>query len=323
MNIRNTKLLRALNQELQKFEQRCKQIIGERIHFWALGDVPEVFEIGKGIRPALHFFFCKALNSISEINFTYAMLSEMLHFATLVHDDVLDEALLRRLDGTLKATYGNLKAILIGDLILATCYKIASSLKNTRFLQLLSDTSYKLCKGEILQHNEKYNFNITTQKYLEIIYNKTAVLFGFSCSLADFEGKYYKLLYDIGTKIGIMYQIIDDFLDIVANEKIIGKSIGRDISKGSITLPLILLFQIANEREKNIIKEKLLNKNNNIMDYLRNVINKYQIKHRIYYYVEHIYENIEELARHILAKKSFDDFKDFLNYLLNYIKSTG
>ncbi len=320
MNIKNTKLMQGLSDELKKFEERCKNIIKSNIHFWALGNIPEVFDIGKSIRPALHFFFSKALKKIEDINYTYAMLTEMLHFATLAHDDVLDEALIRRAGGTLKATCGNLKAILIGDLILATCYKIAASLNNTKFLQLLSETSYKVCKGEIMQHNEKYNFNITQKQHLDIIYHKTAVLFGFSCHLSDFEGKYCNLLYDIGTKIGIMYQIIDDFLDIVSCEKIIGKSTQKDMSKGTITLPIILLLQVANKSEIRTIKEKLFNINDNTIDYLKSIMTKYKIKKKIYSYVENIGKNLKDELKNILDKKSVCDFTDFLDYLLEYAK---
>ncbi len=319
INIRESTLLKSLDKELRDFELKCRNTIQNNMKIWQLESVPEVFEIGKGIRPALHFFFSKALKKITEVNFVYAMLAEMLHFATLAHDDVLDEALIRRLNGTLKATYGNFKAILIGDLILAVCYRIASKLGNPQFLRLLADTSYKVCQGEIMQHNEKFNFYLTENQYLDIIYHKTAVLFGFSCCLADFNNKLEPVLYRIGTKIGLLYQIIDDFLDIYSSHKIIGKSTGKDLSKGIITLPVVILFKIADQQDIRVVKKMLLSGNGDTLLHIKKLFTKYRIRDRICDYVDIIYKEIMRESNKILLRNDIDILSGFLNTLIRYI----
>lgn len=319
MNVKKSTLLKSLDKELQAFELKCRNTIQSNMNIWQLESVPEVFDIGKGIRPALHFFFSKALKNITDINFVYAMLAEMLHFATLAHDDVLDESLLRRLNGTLKATYGNFKAILIGDLILSVCYRIASELGNAQFIQLLADTSYKVCKGEIMQHNEKFNFNLTEKQYLDIVYNKTAVLFGFSCCLADFNNRLEPILYNIGTKIGILYQIIDDFLDIYSSHKIIGKSTGKDLSKGTITLPVIMLFKIADQKDVYIVKNKLLSGDGDILLHIRKLFTKYNMRYKICSYVDTIYKEVMKESKKILDRNNVDTLNRFLITLIQYI----
>jgi octaprenyl-diphosphate synthase len=320
MEIKNTRLWLSVKKEINLFQKKCQDTLRTSLKFWELGNVHGVYDIGKGIRPALHFFFCKSLNKLKPENYIYAMLSEMLHFATLVHDDVLDDSLLRRSNGTLKATMGNTKAILIGDLIFATCYKIASQLNNNDFITLLSNVSYQICKGEVMQNNEHFNFNLTKEKYMEIILNKTGVLFGFSCCLADFKGPHQQKLFDIGTRIGILYQIIDDYLDINGSTYALGKSTGRDFNKGKITLPFLLLLKVANKHDISLIKEYLLIKNNNNHQPLKKYIEKYRIKDIIYKDIKKLVEEIVNLTQSIIGEEKTNILKEFLTLLAGYVK---
>lgn len=318
-NIRKSLLFKNVEKELSYFELHCRNIMKDNMKIWRLESVPEVFEIGKGIRPALYFFFRKAINKEGELNFLYALVVEMLHFATLTHDDVLDEALLRRLNGTLKATWGNFKAILIGDLIFSLCYKIASQLQNPQFIKLLSQISHNVCIGEIMQHNERFNLNLTEAQYRDIIYYKTAVLFGLSCCLADFEGKYEKQLFSIGTKIGVLYQVVDDFLDIYSSHKVIGKSTGKDFCKGNITLPIIMLLKIAQPADLTIIKNKVLNPSPFNLAYIKNLLKKYKIRNKIYQYLTSIYKETMREAENILDKEKINILGELLKILIQYI----
>lgn len=322
MNIKESALLKGVAAELRIFESRCRSIMQQNIKMQRLGNVLEVFDMGKGIRPALHFFFSKSINKVTDINFVYAAVVEMLHFATLAHDDVLDEALLRRSNGTLKATQGNFKAVLMGDLIISLCYKIASELGNPQFLKLLSETSYNVCIGEIMQHNEMFNMNLTEKQYLDIIYYKTATLFGFSCCLADFNGKLESALYNIGSKIGVLYQIIDDFLDIYSSHKSIGKSTGKDLSKGNITLPIIMLLKVASSKDICNIKNILFNPYSDRLSCIKELLEKYKIRGKLYNYVERIYKQIMKESKSILDKKNINILSRFLMALTRYVWGT-
>ena len=168
---------------------------------------------------------------------------EMVHLATLVHDDVLDEAELRRGRPTLNALRGNEAAVMMGDFLLSHAYRLCSSLEQSWVAEAIAQTTNTVCEGELLQLANRDNWELGESTYLEIVQRKTASLCGVCCELAArLEGAPEQVVTALGSygrDVGVAFQITDDLLDLLGNEDAVGKSLGRDLLKGKLTLPMI------------------------------------------------------------------------------------
>lgn len=207
---------------------------------------------GKKLRAMLLFLSVKATGGdIKPLQRKLALIVEALHLATLIHDDILDEALIRRLDGTFNTKWGNERAVIFGDFIFSTTFFLCTTLASNYITRIIVESAKVICLGELLQMNERFNFQMTTDRYLKIINYKTAKLFATSCELGTLfaHKKTQKIFSDFGKNFGLMYQILDDLIDIYGDDKI-GKSLGTDLEKGKITLPMILLLKKATKKEK-------------------------------------------------------------------------
>lgn len=186
---------------------------------------------------------------------------ELIHMATLVHDDVIDDAELRRGQPTIKKIYGNRVAMYTGDYILARALEHIATLQDARIHNLLSHTIVEVCLGEIEQIKDQYNWNQQLRHYLRRIKRKTALLIATSCKLGAIvggtSGKIAHQLYKYGYYIGMSYQIIDDILDFTSTAKELGKPTGNDLLQGHITLPT--LFAMKNETFNCQLKEMFTN----------------------------------------------------------------
>ena len=183
---------------------------------------------------------------------------EMIHGATLMHDDVIDVGSIRRGKKTLNSIWGNQSSILVGDYLLSRCFEMMVDDGNLEVLKLLSSTSSKIAQGEVLQLQHKGEIDILEETYLKIISAKTASLFSAATKvgaiLANKENKIKEALEFYGKNLGLTFQIADDTLDYNSELKLFGKEIGNDFYEGKITLPIILLYQKANLNEKQEIK---------------------------------------------------------------------
>jgi octaprenyl-diphosphate synthase len=172
-----------------------------------------------------------------------ATVVEMVHMATLVHDDVLDEAQVRRSGRTVSALHGNEAAVMLGDYLISHAYRLCSSLGEQWIAQTVADTTNTVCEGELLQLSNRDNWGLDEAVYFDIIRRKTASLCGTCCalgaSLAGADEVTVSRLGDYGTRVGIAFQIVDDVLDLVGDEQTVGKSVRLDVTKGKLTLPLI------------------------------------------------------------------------------------
>lgn len=173
-----------------------------------------------------------------------ATVVEMVHMATLVHDDILDEAEVRRRGTTVNALNGNEAAVMLGDYLISHAYHLCSSLAQPRISRMIADATNTVCEGELLQLANRNNWELDEGTYFEIIRRKTASLTGGCCQLGAIlhEGAGEPLgdaMYEYGEKVGIAFQVVDDLLDLVGEEKTVGKSLGRDLAKGKLTLPMI------------------------------------------------------------------------------------
>ena len=218
---------------------------------------------------------------------------ELIHAATLMHDDVIDSSDIRRGKKTLNTIWGNQSSILVGDYLLSRCFEMMVEDGNLEVLKLLSSTSSEIAQGEILQLQHKGEIDILEETYLKIISSKTASLFSAATKvaaiLAERDSKYKEALEFYGKNLGLTFQIADDTLDYNSELKIFGKKIGNDFFEGKVTLPIILLYQKVADTDK--IKLKSLfdkdKRSSNELEYVLSLIKKNNIIKECYKKAEH------------------------------------
>ena len=218
---------------------------------------------------------------------------ELIHSATLMHDDVIDNGLVRRNKKTLNQLWGNQSSVLVGDYLLSRCFEMMVEDGNLEVLKLLSSTSSKIAQGEVLQLQHKGEVDMLEETYLKIITAKTAELFAAATKvgaiLSNVDSKKKEALEFYGRNLGLTFQIADDTLDYNSELKLFGKKIGKDFFENKITLPIILLCQKTSESEKRNIKNIFLNekKDDEDFDYILSLIKKYNIISDCYRKAEH------------------------------------
>ncbi len=184
---------------------------------------------------------------------------ELIHAATLMHDDVIDNGSVRRGKKTLNKVWDNHSSVLVGDYLLSRCFEMMVEDGNLEVLKLLSSTSSKIAQGEILQLQHQGEIDMLEETYLKIISAKTAELFAAATKvgaiLSDMKNKEKEALEFYGRNLGLTFQIADDALDYNSELKLFGKKIGQDFYEGKITLPVIILFQKAENNEKEKLRE--------------------------------------------------------------------
>ena len=234
---------------------------------------------------------CGYLKGGRDINLAACV--ELIHSATLMHDDVIDFSNFRRGKKTINSIWGNQSSILVGDYLLSRCFEMMVEDKNLEVLKLLSSTSSEIAQGEILQLQHKNEIDMLEETYLKIISTKTAALFSASTKLgailANKEKKEKDALEFYGKNLGLTFQIADDTLDYNSEIKLFGKKIGNDFYEGKITLPIILLFQQTNNVEKQSIKNifKKSTRSENDLEFTFGLILKYNIIDQCYKKAEH------------------------------------
>lgn len=201
---------------------------------------------GKRLR-ALFMILAAKVGTVNEECYEAAASLELLHASSLIHDDIIDHGKMRRGEKTTVNIYGSEKAVSVGSILSIFAIDSIISMNNEKASIALIDTLEILCLGELKQLDERYNFNIDYQDYIERISKKTASLFALSCSIGGFLSKIeediIKILYEIGFNIGCSFQILDDILDINSSRKETGKICGQDIRGGILTLPYLILME--------------------------------------------------------------------------------
>ncbi|MBD1164821.1 polyprenyl synthetase family protein [Pelagibacterales bacterium SAG-MED13] len=245
---------------------------------------------------------------------------ELIHAATLMHDDVIDNGSVRRGKKTLNKIWDNHSSVLVGDYLLSRCFEMMVEDGNIEVLKLLSSTSSKIAQGEILQLQHQGEVDMLEETYLKIISAKTAELFAAATKvgaiLSNVKNKEKEALEFYGRNLGLTFQIADDTLDYNSELKIFGKKIGQDFYEGKITLPIILLFQQAEEKEKEklkniFVKEK---KTEDELNYTLSLIKNYNIIKACYQKAQH-YIN---LASNSLSVFSNSEEKNILENLTSF-----
>jgi len=209
---------------------------------------------GKRLRPALLLLSGKATGELTPDHIVLAAVMEMIHTATLVHDDVLDDADLRRHLATVNARWGDEASVLLGDYLFTHSLYLASGLASTVACRMIGRATNVVCEGELRQVHGRGDFTMTETQYLHIIEAKTAELYDCSCRLgAHFAGasaEDVERLARFGRNLGIAFQIADDLLDVTGKESTVGKSLGTDLEKQKPTLPLIHILARVNGGER-------------------------------------------------------------------------
>jgi octaprenyl-diphosphate synthase len=219
---------------------------------------------GKRLRPLFHLISADISGYKGNADIEIAGIIESIHTASLLHDDIVDTADVRRGKPTANAVWGNQIVVLVGDFLYSNALRNAVLQKNQKIMETLSEATTRMTEGELLQLNRIGDPNITEAEYIEIISSKTGALISAACRvgaiLGDLPLDKENALGEFGMKTGIVFQMADDILDYMADEGELGKKLGKDLDEGKITLPLLYLLKKADEAEFLEIKKLIQNK---------------------------------------------------------------
>ncbi len=245
-----------------------------RLNDYLKGDSPLVTSIarhllksrGKRIRPVFLFLSSRAGDNFTEHSVEASLAIELIHTATLLHDDVVDESELRRGQETVNSQWTNLISVLMGDYLFAKAFRIMVETKSIDLMRAISQATERVSVGELRQIEDTGNYALSEDEYLSVIADKTASLFNVSCETGPIlgnRGEKERALYsDFGEKIGIAFQIADDLLDFVGDAEQTGKEPGIDVMNGRVTLPLIYSLKQVNDSSRREIIKVLEKKDN-------------------------------------------------------------
>ncbi len=233
---------------------------------------------GKRLRPIILILVAKSLNYTGDKHYLLAAIIEFIHTATLLHDDVVDRANIRRAQMSANKKWGNSASVLTGDFLYSRAFEMMVEIDSMRVMAILAKTTNIIAEGEVLQLLNRQNTKLDKSSYFRIIENKTAYLFAAAAQLgaiiAQSEPDTEKALKIYGLNLGNAFQIIDDVLDYKANTKILGKEIGHDLSEGKTTLPMIYALEYATEKDRKFLIHALENSDTRNIEKIINILDK-------------------------------------------------
>ena len=217
---------------------------------------------GKRLRPALALLSAGATGRVVSDHIDLAVIVELIHIASLVHDDIMDGADRRRDRPTVNAKWGNALTVLVGDVLFTHALRLSTKFSNSEVSRCIADAATDVCTGEILQTQRRFDLNLPLSEYYRMVQIKTGSLFAVACELGAFlsgaSPSVINALKNYGNKVGIAYQVLDDCIDLVGDEELIGKTLGTDIACGKFTLPVLLLLQNSSPSERDELQARLL-----------------------------------------------------------------
>lgn len=233
---------------------------------------------GKRLRPLVALLAAGATGGITDSHLDLAVIVELIHVATLVHDDILDEADRRRGEPTVNARWGNSLSVLLGDCLFAHALNLSASFDEPEISRAIARTATEVCSGEMIQTQRRFDLQLRVEDYLRIVEMKTGSLFAVASELAatisGADAEVIALLRRYGLGIGTAYQIYDDCLDLAGTEARTGKTLGTDLRKGKFTLPVLRFLQGASEFERARCSEWILEgRTTEVAELLRNGAN--------------------------------------------------
>jgi Geranylgeranyl pyrophosphate synthase len=312
-------IIHPIASELEKFNFHIEKEISSRNDFLNSISKYNFQTKGKQLRPILVMLSAKLLGEINTRTYTAATFVEIIHSASLIHDDVVDESDKRRGQYSVKALWGNKSAVLVGDYLLSKAMQTLLKHKEYGFLEIAAKTAAEMSEGELLQQDKSYSFDIEESEYFEVITKKTAGMISTCCIFGamsvDADNKWIECLANYGKYLGITFQIRDDLFDYQHNEKV-GKPLGNDIREHKMTLPLIHFLKNCNtmEREKTIHDIKFSNKDPKVVEA---IIEKVQKSGGLQYaegkmnvYAQKALQQIEQLPN----SETLQSLKDLVTY---------
>jgi len=281
---------------------------------------------GKRLRPALVILSEKAAAAGKNSNCNHddliklATAVELIHIASLIHDDVLDGATMRRSKPSINARLGDDVSIVFGDYIYSKAFELIGKCRNPDVFECISQAIYVMCEGELIQVSQRGNLNLSKDNYITIVRKKTASLFAACCHAGTILGNHSQAvqttLKEFGLNFGIAFQIIDDCKDIISEERVLGKHPGQDVIAGDITLPLLNLFGVVDDVNRKEINRILASKiDENSLKRIRKMFVSSEAlrltQKTALYYIDR--------AKHGLDKLENSDYKRSLDSLTDYI----
>lgn len=217
---------------------------------------------GKRIRPALSILVGGAFGNLGEEQRKLGVILELIHMATLVHDDIIDGAVTRRMVPTANAKWGNGLSVLLGDALFSHALALATEFDDITICRKVGRASREVCEGEIVQTQRRFDLSLTKADYFRIIEMKTGALFaaatGIAAALSDADEATEQRLFNYGLRLGTVYQIYDDCLDLVGTEDAVGKTLRTDLEKGKLTLPILNLLESASEAQRTKLNKRII-----------------------------------------------------------------
>ena len=231
---------------------------------------------GKRIRPLLLLLCARATNYKGDYHHSMAVVIELIHTATLLHDDVVDSSSIRRGHETANELWGNAPSVLVGDFLYSRAFEIMVEPNSMQIMKILSKATNQISEGEVLQLLNIKNANVSRTEYFEVIERKTACLFKAACQIAGILAESNKNVINglgsFGMHLGNAFQIIDDTLDYESNSSVIGKEVGDDLSEGKVTLPMIYALENTKGSEKATLSNAITNADSSNIDNIINIL---------------------------------------------------
>lgn len=254
--------LTAVEKAFAEFAKNRTGFLGQLTEYVLTGS-------GKRVRPGLVYVASRFGSADPAAVRETALAVELIHIATLIHDDLVDDALMRRQRPTVGVKFGEGAAVLLGDYVLAQAFQRLGALCRPELLRLYAETTMVMCEGEIGQYESRYRFTLSENDYLEFLRKKTASLMAASCRsgalLAGLTEAQAHALEIFGEKMGVAFQVVDDLLDVEGEEAVVGKTLHTDLTHGKMTLPLILFAaRMPSAKERTALFELLKNPNGHL-----------------------------------------------------------
>jgi octaprenyl-diphosphate synthase len=223
-----------------------------------------LFSGGKRLRPLLMVLSTKICGNDKIIDKTFSIIFEYLHAATLLHDDIVDEACIRRGQPVAHSIWGNPVAVLVGDFLLARSLSVAAKTGRPEVIKVIAEITESMSQGEIHQLMRKKSLDLSEEEYLEIVRRKTAVLIQGACIvgaiISDASAHQERALSNYGFNLGVAFQMVDDLLDYASDTSILGKEIGADLKEGKLTLPVIHTLRAAKSKDRDLMEQIIINR---------------------------------------------------------------
>lgn len=246
---------------------RVEKLVREQVHDFDPGVEPYMATIcdtnGKRIRPALSILTGGATGGVTQDHLQLGLILELIHMATLVHDDIIDGAETRRQAPTANSKWGSGMAVLLGDALFSHALKLSTDFNSLELSRAISLASREVCQGEILQTQRRFDLTLTHKDYFKIIEMKTGALFaaasGLAAKISGQPEPVCEAMAAYGMELGTAYQIYDDCVDLVGDEGTVGKTLGTDLAKGKLTLPILNLLERAEPSQKEKLHRRIIN----------------------------------------------------------------